>query len=238
MNDTILPEKGDPAGMPDRARTQKAGLWIRLATTPKASDAAKVEKLFSGPFQFLKGVTSEDGMPGPDRIEVCLAGRSNVGKSSLINALANRKRIARTSNTPGRTQEINFFKLGSSHYLVDLPGYGYARMPKPAAERCQRIMRSYLRGRMSLRRVFVLIDARHGPKPIDESFLDLLDSAAVPFQIVFTKVDKVGREPRSSLLDLASPSVNGRAAGFPEVIATSASTGEGIETLRLSISSI
>ena len=211
---------------------------ILLAAPPDAKEAQKSEKLFSGPCDFVMGVADAGGMPVADRIEVCLAGRSNVGKSSLINALVNRKSLARTSNTPGRTQEINFFALGTTHYLVDLPGYGYARMPKPVAERCQNLMRSYLRGRQSLRRVFALVDARHGPKAIDETFLDLLEAAAVPFQVVFTKIDKIGRGARSRLIDAAAPSVNLRAAGFPEVIATSAVTGEGIDTLRSAIFSI
>ena len=131
-----------------------------------------------------------DGLPPADRAEVCFAGRSNVGKSSLINALTGRKALARASNTPGRTQEINFFTLGERHYLVDLPGYGFAEAPKPVVERWQALLRAYLAGRPTLRRAFLLIDARHGPKPVDVEIMELLDRSAVTFQAVLTKADK------------------------------------------------
>ena len=140
-------------------------------------------KLFSGEILFLKGVVHESDLPSPDRIEVCFCGRSNVGKSSLINSLTNRKNLARTSNTPGRTQEINYFCIGETHYLVDLPGYGYAKMSKKTKERRQRFLSVYLRGRASLRRVFVLVDARIGPKDIDHGFFKLLNDGAVSFQL-------------------------------------------------------
>ena len=133
-----------------------------------------------------------DGLPPADRVEVCFAGRSNVGKSSLINALTGRKALARASNTPGRTQEINFFALGAAHYLVDLPGYGFAEAPKPVVEQWQALLRAYLAGRPTLRRVFLLVDARHGVKPVDGEIMALLDRAAVTFQVVLTKADKPG----------------------------------------------
>ncbi len=124
-------------------------------------------KLFAGQTEFLKGVVAMSGMPPADRIEVCFAGRSNVGKSSLINALTGRKGLARASNTPGRTQEINFFTVGEAHYLVDLPGYGFANAPLAVVQKWQKLLKSYLSGRPTLRRVFVLIDARHGAKAVD-----------------------------------------------------------------------
>ena len=132
-----------------------------------------------------------DGLPPADRMEVCFAGRSNVGKSSLINALTGRKALARTSNTPGRTQEINFFTAGDSHYLVDVPGYGFANAPVAVVDKWQRLLKNYLSGRVSLRRVFLLVDARHGPKPVDEEIMQLLGRSAVTFQVVLTKTDKL-----------------------------------------------
>ena len=138
-----------------------------------------------------------DGLPPADRIEVCFAGRSNAGKSTLINALTGRRTLARASNTPGRTQEINFFALGPAHYLVDLPGYGFAKAPKPVVERWQALLKAYLAGRPTLRRAFVLVDARHGVKPPDAEIMQLLDRAAVTFQAVLTKADKLApRRPR------------------------------------------
>ena len=213
-------------------------LSIRLATTPDEKTVNSSNRLFTGQCNFLKGVVNLSGLPPDDRVEVCFAGRSNVGKSSLINALTNQRGLARTSKTPGRTREINFFALGSRHYLVDLPGYGYARMPKEVAANTQRLLRSYLRGRSTLRRVLVLLDSRHQPHRNDEEFMELLDMAAVSFQIVLTKADKVGGVARIDFEKLAGKTLNAHPAGLPEVIATSSHSGEGIETLRATISSI
>ena len=137
-----------------------------------------------------------NGLPPADRLEVCFAGRSNVGKSSLINAVTGRKSIARASNTPGRTQEINFFKTEDHHYLVDLPGYGFANAPIDVVKKWQQLLKRYLSGRSSLRRAFVLIDIRHGIKKVDEEIMDLLDTSAVTFQCVLTKCDKVNLEQK------------------------------------------
>ena len=158
-------------------------------------------KLFAGEKDFLKGVVAMSGLPPDDRIEVCFAGRSNVGKSSLINALTGRKGIARASNTPGRTQEINFFTLAESHYLVDLPGYGYANAPLAVVEKWQKLLKRYLSGRQTLRRAFVLIDSRHGVKDVDEEIMSLLDSSAVTFQCVMTKADKVKIKDRDRVIE-------------------------------------
>ena len=168
-----------------------------LAEVPDDFAREKGRKLFAGGgAEFVKGVVAMSGLPDGDRLEVCFAGRSNVGKSSLINALTNRKGLARASNTPGRTQEINFFTLEETHYLVDLPGYGYANAPLPIVERWQRLLKQYLSGRQNLRRAFVLIDARHGAKAVDEEIMSLLDSSAVTFQCVMTKADKVKEADR------------------------------------------
>jgi len=166
-------------------------LAFPLAPEPEPLAAETGRKLFAGPVDFVKGVVAMSGLPPADRAEICFAGRSNVGKSSLINALTGRKTLARTSNTPGRTQEINYFTLGESHYLVDLPGYGYANAPLAKVAAWQALLKQYLAGRASLRRAFVLIDARHGVKPPDEEIMALLDSAAVTFQCVLTKADKI-----------------------------------------------
>ena len=179
-----------------------------------------------------------DGLPADDRIEICFAGRSNVGKSTLINALAGRKALARTSNTPGRTQEINFFTAADSHYLVDLPGYGYANAPLPVVEKWQRLLKKYLSGRRSLRRAFVLIDARHGVKPVDEEILSLLDSAAVTFQCVLTKADKVKAHEQEALLQQVRGALSKHPAAYPELILTSSEKGMGVETLRATIAGL
>jgi ribosome biogenesis GTP-binding protein YsxC/EngB len=203
---------------------------------PEAEEAGR--RLFAGGAAFLKGVVAMEGLPPADRAEVCFAGRSNVGKSSLINALAGTRGLARASNTPGRTQEINYFTLGASHYLVDLPGYGFAKAPKPVVERWQRLMKAYLSGRPSLRRAFLLIDARHGIKPVDDEIMALLDRAAVPFQAVLTKADKVKAAVRAAVLDQVRAALQPHPAAFPELVRTSAETGEGIATLRATIAAL
>ncbi len=194
--------------------------------------------LFAGETVFVKGVVAMDGLPPPDRMEVCFAGRSNVGKSTLINALTGTKALARASNTPGRTQEINYFTAGESHYLVDLPGYGYANAPVPVVEKWQRLLKRYLSGRQTLRRAFVLIDARHGVKKVDDEILSLLDSAAVTFQVVLTKADKVKEKDRDKVLDQVRAALSKHPAAFPEIVVTSSEKGWGIPTLRAIIATL
>lgn len=200
------------------------------APGPEAAETAR--KLLTGQVDFLKGVVAMEGLPAADRIEVCFAGRSNVGKSSLINALTGRRGLARASNTPGRTQEINFFTVHDSHYIVDLPGYGYANAPMSVIEKWQRLLKAYLAGRQTLRRAFVLIDARHGPKAVDEEIMELLDGAAVTFQAVLTKADKVKSAELDGALEKTRAVLAKHPASFPELIVTSAEKGDGIETLR------
>jgi len=195
-------------------------------------------KLFAGPVDFLKGVVAIDGLPPDDRREVCFAGRSNVGKSSLINALTGRKALARTSSTPGRTQEINYFTLGEERYLVDLPGYGYAKAPLPVVEKWQRLLKSYLSGRASLRRAFVLIDARHGVKAPDLEIMALLNSSAVTFQVVLTKADKPSKSDLDKNLAQVREALQSSPAAFPELVITSSEKGEGIDKLRAIITAI
>lgn len=209
-----------------------------LAPEPDALAAETGRKLFAGGAEFLKGVVAMDGLPPADRPEVCFAGRSNVGKSTLINALTGRKALARASNTPGRTQEINYFTLAGSHYLVDLPGYGYAEAPLDIVRKWQTLLRAYLAGRATLRRAFVLIDARHGAKQVDEEIMRLLDSAAVPFQVVLTKSDKVRAVDRDTALARTRAALANHPAAYPELILTSSDKGEGIATLRAAIAGI
>src|SRR5690606_35718772 len=163
-----------------------------VAPEPDAEAAEAARKLFAGPVDFLKGVVAMDGLPPADRPEICFAGRSNVGKSSLINGLTGRNGLARASNTPGRTQEINYFTLGEQAYLVDMPGYGFAKAPVAVVAKWQALLKSYLAGRPTLRRAFALIDSRHGVKDVDHEIMKLLDRSAVPFQVVLTKADKIG----------------------------------------------
>lgn len=204
---------------------------------PDAQALEKGRLLFAGETDFVKGVVAMDGLPPADRIEVCFAGRSNVGKSSLINAVTGRKGLARASNTPGRTQEINFFTAGDI-YVVDLPGYGFANAPVAVVEKWQRLLKQYLQGRQTLRRVFVLIDARHGAKAVDEEIMSLLDSSAVTFQVVMTKVDKLKGESLQASLDKTRAALAKHPAAFPELILSSSEKGDGIETLRAVIAGI
>lgn len=209
-----------------------------IAQEPDREATERGRKLFAGNTEFLKGVVAMDGLPPADRLEVCFAGRSNVGKSTLINALTGRKGLARASNTPGRTQEINYFTTLNGPFLVDLPGYGYANAPIPVVEKWQRLLKSYLSGRQTLRRAFVLIDARHGVKKVDEEILDLLDRAAVTFQVVLTKADKVKDKDRAKVLEQVRKAVSKHPAAFPELILTSSEKGEGIAILRTIIADL
>ncbi|MDO5703538.1 MAG: ribosome biogenesis GTP-binding protein YihA/YsxC [Paracoccus sp. (in: a-proteobacteria)] len=203
---------------------------------PETAEAAR--QLFAGPVEFLKGVVAMDGLPPADRPEVCFAGRSNVGKSSLINALTGRKGLARASNTPGRTQEINYFTLGDQSYLVDLPGYGFAKAPLAVVAKWQALLKSYLAGRPTLRRAFCLIDARHGIKPVDHEIMTLLDKSAVPFQVVLTKADKIGINAVKPVLTQVEAELQKHPAAFPELIVTSSDKGHGIATLRAIIAGL
>lgn len=209
-----------------------------IAEAPDAEAVEAGRMLFAQPAEFLKGVVALDGLPPADRIEICFAGRSNVGKSTLINALTGRRALARASNTPGRTQEINFFTLTDGLYLVDLPGYGFANAPVQIVEKWQRLLKAYLTGRATLRRAFVLIDARRGIKGPDEEIMALLDQAAVTFQVVLTKTDKL----KASEIDDVVAQVRGKLAAhpaaYPGLILTSSQTGAGIDTLRAVIAEI
>ena len=209
-----------------------------LVEPPDDATREKGRLLFAGPVDFVKGVVAMDGLPLPDRAEVCFAGRSNVGKSSLINALTGRKNIARASNTPGRTQEINYFTLGDDHYLVDLPGYGFAEAPVAVVAKWQRLLKAYLAGRQTLRRAFVLIDTRHGIKAVDEEILTLLDRSAVTFQVVMTKADKVKAADREKVLAQVRAALQKHPAAYPEIVLTSSEKGDGIETLRAIVAGI
>jgi GTP-binding protein len=197
----------------------------------------RARKLFAGPVEFLKSAPGLKFLPDPDYPEIAFAGRSNVGKSSLLNALTNRKGLARTSNTPGRTQELNFFDVGSPPQirLVDMPGYGFAEAPKDLVKRWRFLVNDFLRGRAVLRRSIVLVDSRHGLKPVDVEIMDMLDRAAVNYQVVLTKADKVKPTELAKTFERTTEAAAKHAAAHPQLIATSSETGLGIAELRTAI---
>ena len=205
--------------------------------TEDADVAEAARKLFAGPIAFLKSAPGLKFLPDPDVPEIAFAGRSNVGKSSLLNALTNRKALARTSNTPGRTQELNFFEVGQplKLRLVDMPGYGFADAPKDLVRKWRHLINDYLRGRQVLKRALVLIDSRHGIKAVDRDIMDMLDTAAVSYHLVLTKADKVKPTELESTLAKTVAEAAKHPAAHPHLIATSSETGAGIAELRTAI---
>ena len=199
--------------------------------------AERARKLFAGPIDFLKSAPGLQFLPDPTVPEIAFAGRSNVGKSSLLNALTNRKSLARTSNTPGRTQELNFFDVGKPLRirLVDMPGYGFAEAPKDMVKRWRFLINDYLRGRQVLKRALVLVDARHGLKPVDHEVMDMLDAAAVSYHLVLTKADKVKATALSATLQDTTEQAAKHPAAHPAIFTTSSESGSGIAELRTAI---
>ena len=198
-------------------------------------DDAEIEagrKLFAQACDFTRGVNTLSQLAEPDLPEVAFAGRSNVGKSSLVNALTGRKTLARTSNTPGRTQQLNFFDLGGRLALVDLPGHGYARASKSSIANWTKLVRDYLRGRVTLMRLCLLVDARHGLKPPDLELMDMLDEAAVTYQIILTKADKTPPKLIAATRKKVEAVIKDRAAASPFLLVTSSVKGEGVAELR------
>jgi GTP-binding protein len=227
--------------MADHA-SRGGGLSEPIADTdlfpPRALDAEAVEagrKLFARECRFIAGAAGEAALPPESLPEVAFVGRSNVGKSSLVNALTGRRTLARTSNTPGRTRQLNFFALDSRLMLVDLPGYGYAAASKSAIRDWTQLMRSYLRGRSSLRRVCLLIDSRHGLKDPDHALLALCDAAGLSYQAVLTKVDKLGPDSRAAAAESVASELARHGAAHPEIHLTSAEKRLGIAAMRATL---
>ena len=206
-----------------------------MTDQPDLAESAR--KLFSGPIDFLKSAPGLQHLPSPDAPEIAFAGRSNVGKSSLLNAITNRKGLARASNTPGRTQELNYFEVGRPAVLrlVDMPGYGFAEAPKDMVKRWRFLINDYLRGRQVLKRTLVLVDARHGLKDVDREVMTMLDKAAVSYNIVLTKADKIKPTELAATLDSVRSEASRHPAAHPLLFPTSAETGSGIAELRTAI---
>ena len=223
--------------MTEPAHTAPAGAELSgpELIDPKLIEAAR--RLFAGPIAFLKSAPSLQFLPDATVAEVAFAGRSNVGKSSLLNALTGRKSLARASVTPGRTQELNFFEVGDPTLLrlVDMPGYGYAKAPKSVVAAWQRVVRDYLRGRVVLKRTLVLIDARHGPKDVDREMMAMLDEAAVGYRLVITKADKIKASELAAALLATQTEARKHSAAFPVIHVTSAERGLGIAELRAAV---
>ena len=211
---------------------------MRVGDEFSPADMEAGRKLFAQEAQFMLGVVKLDGLPDEGTSEVAFAGRSNVGKSTLLNALTGQNELARASNTPGRTREINYFDLAGRLRLVDLPGYGYAKVSRKESEAWNRLTRDFLRGRTVLRRVCVLVDARHGLKPTDHDIMDILDEAAVNYQIVLTKADKIKPTALQSIVAKTGDAIKKRPAAHPVVRATSSETGEGIAELRAELAAL
>jgi GTP-binding protein len=201
----------------------------------RAAEAARATQLFRQQSEFVKGVVDVAGLPDDDLPEVAFAGRSNVGKSSLLNALLGRQGLARTSNTPGRTRELNYFRVGDGLYVVDMPGYGYARASKSLVRDWNHLIRDYLRGRTQLKRVFLLIDSRHGVKPNDKETMELMDKSAMSYQLVLTKTDKLKPREVEAVIAATTEQAAKHGAAYPEIVVTSAEKKQGIEELRQAV---